>query len=228
MAGTPAPISRRSLLALPLVAWAGEAWAARGKVVTLLGDSITAGFGLPARDALPAQLHLALERMGVDNVVRAAGVSGDTTAGGVARMDFSVQPDTAVVVVELGANDLLHGVDPRITRANLARILDRLAIRRMSVVLTGIRAPDELGRGYARDYNAIFPDLARTHRVALLADLLGPVARNPALTQGDGLHPNAQGARLVAERLAPVVAEVLAARASRFQEDPRRSPAAGR
>jgi acyl-CoA thioesterase-1 len=212
MVETSARLSRRALLALPLVAWAGEATAARGKVVTMLGDSITAGFGLPRDQALPNQLHLALNRRGVANQVRGAGVSGDTTAGGAARMDFSIQPDTSVVVVELGANDLLQGIDPRITRANLDKILARLAARRMSVVLTGVQAPAEIGRSYARDFNAVFPDLARKHRVALVPDLLGPVRRNPRLNQRDGLHPNAEGVRLIAERLAPTVARAVAAR----------------
>src|SRR6516165_624204 len=123
MAATPTFPSRRTLIALPLLAVAGPALAARGKVVTLLGDSITAGLGLPAADALPAQLHQALNKLGVANIVRGAGVSGDTTGGGAARVDFSVQPDTSVVVVELGANDLLQGIDPRVTRANLDKIL---------------------------------------------------------------------------------------------------------
>ena len=211
MAEAPADrVSRRAILALPLLASAGPALAARGKVVTLLGDSITAGLGLPAGDALPAQLHLALERLGVANVVRGAGVSGDTTASGAARLDFSVQPNTSVVVVELGANDLLQGLDPRSTRANLDRILTRLAERRMGVVLVGLRAPAEMGRGYAREFDAIFPALARAHRAALFPDLLGEVQRQPQLKQADGLHPNAEGVRRIAGRLAPVVARVLA------------------
>src|SRR5262245_54977786 len=134
MAEKPATLSRRALLALPLASLpfaslpfaslgARPALAAHGKVVTLLGDSITAGLGLPAAQALPAQLHAALNRLGVANIVRAAGVSGDTTGGGAARVDFSVQPDTAVVVVALGGNDLLQGVDPKVIRANLDRIL---------------------------------------------------------------------------------------------------------
>jgi len=213
MVDTPAPyISRRALLALPLLGLAGPALAARGKVVTILGDSITAGLGLPAAEALPAQLHLALSRLGVANVVRGAGVSGDTTAGGAARVDFSVQPDTAVVVVALGGNDLLQGLDPRVIRANLEKILGRLAARRMGVVLAGIAAPPEIGRSYARDFDAVFAGLARTRRLPFYPDLLAGVGRNPALKQSDGVHPNAKGVRLIAGRLAPVVAKALAAR----------------
>lgn len=213
MADTPAAsVSRRTLLALALLGVASPALAARGKVVTILGDSITAGLGLAAADALPAQLHLALNRLGVANVVRGAGVSGDTTAAGAARVDFSVQPDTAIVVVALGGNDLLQGVDPRVTRSNLEKILGRLTARHMGVVLAGITAPPEIGRSYARDFDAVFADLARAHRLAFYPDLLAGVGRNPALKQSDGLHPNAAGVRLIAGRLAPVVARALAQR----------------
>jgi acyl-CoA thioesterase-1 len=208
MAVTPARPSRRILLGAPLAAaWAAKAQAARGPVVTMLGDSITAGLGLPVQDALPAELHLVLERMGVANVVRGAGVSGDTTAAGLARMDFSIEADTAVVVVALGANDLLRGIDPTDTRANLNKILQRLAERRMAVVLAGIHAPDQIGREYARDYNAIFPDLARKYHTLLYPDLLAGVGRD--LRQSDGLHPNAAGARHIAAGLAPLVARLL-------------------
>lgn len=212
MAETPAACSRRALLALPLVIWGGPALAARGKVVTILGDSITAGLGLPAAQALPVQLHQALNRRGVANVVRGAGVSGDTTAGGAARVDFSVQPDTAVVVVALGGNDLLLGTEPRVVRANLDRILKRLQARRMGVVLAGIQAPPEIGRRYAQEFNAVFPAAAKAYHAAFYPNLLAGVARNPKLNQGDGLHPNAAGVRVIADGLAPVVAKALAAR----------------
>lgn len=209
--------SRRTLLAgglaaLPALGLRSRALAARGQVVTILGDSITAGLGLPAQAALPAQLHQALEKLGVHNVVRGAGVSGDTTGDGASRIDFSVQPDTSVVVVALGGNDLLQGVDPKVTRANLARILKRLKQRHMGVVLAGVQAPPELGRGYAHDFNAVFPALARTYGVSLYPNLLAGVARNPALNQGDAIHPNARGVQIIAARLAPVVAKALAKR----------------
>jgi acyl-CoA thioesterase-1 len=208
----PSSISRRTALAAALAALPAHALAARGKVVTILGDSITAGLGLPGRDALPNQLHLALEKLGVPNMVRGAGASGETTADGVGRMDFSIRPDTAVVVVALGGNDLLQGFDPKVTRANLDRILTRLKARHMGVVLTGMKAPPELGRGYARDFNAVFADLAKAHNVAFYPDLLAGVGRNRALNQPDGIHPNAQGVAIIARGLAPVVAKVLASR----------------
>ena len=206
----PPTISRRVLFAAGLLALPGQALAARGQVVTILGDSITAGLGLPAEAALPAQLHLALERRGVASLVRGAGVSGDTSGAGAARVDFSVQPGTAVAVVALGGNDLLQGLDPKTTRANLERILVRLKQRHIGVVLAGLKAPPELGRGYAREFDAVFPSLAKAHGVTLYPDLLAGVGRNRALNQADAIHPNAQGVKIIAARLAPVVARVLA------------------
>lgn len=205
--------TRRALFAWPLILAAGPALAApRTKVVTVLGDSITAGYGLPARAALPYQLQAALTKLGVPAQVRAAGVSGDTTAGGLARVDFSVRKDTDVVVVALGANDLLQGQDPRRTRANLDAIIRKLKARKIGVVLTGIAAPVEVGGGYARDFNAVFPALARAHRVPLYPNLLDGVGRQPSLNQPDGIHPNARGAAIIAGRLAPTVAKALAGR----------------
>jgi len=204
--------TRRTIFALPLLAVAGPVFAAHPKVVTLLGDSITAGYGLPAAAALPAQLQLALRKLGVQAVVRAAGVSGDTTAGGLSRVDFSVRKDTDLAIVALGANDLLQGQDPKRTRANLDGIIRKLRARKIGVVLTGIAAPVEIGGGYARDFNAVFPALARAHGVPLYPNLLDGVARQRALNQPDGIHPNARGAQIIAARLAPVVAKALAGR----------------
>ena len=208
----PLSISRRSLIASALAVVPTGALAARGKVVAILGDSITAGLGLPAAAALPNQLHLALAKLGAPNIVRGAGVSGDTSGDGARRVDFSVQPDTAVVVVALGGNDLLQGIDPKTTRANLDRILRRLKQRRMGIVLAGLHAPPEIGRGYAHDFDAVFPSLAKAHGVTLYPDLLAGVGRNPALNQNDAIHPNARGVQIIAARLAPVVARELARR----------------
>jgi acyl-CoA thioesterase-1 len=205
--------SRRALLAWPLAALAGPALAApRPKVITVLGDSITAGYGLGAKAALPSQLHLALAKLGVPNVVRAAGVSGDTTAGGLARVDFSVQKDTDLAIVALGANDLLRGLDPKATRRNLDGIVRRLQARRIRVLVAGIVAPTEIGGGYAREFNAVFPAVAKAHGIPLYPNLLAGVARIPRLNQADGIHPNARGAAIIAGKLAPVVAKALAHR----------------
>jgi acyl-CoA thioesterase I len=213
----PLAISRRTALATAAAAGAAglplRALAARGQVVTILGDSITAGYGLPQAASLPIQLHLALEKLHVPNTVRGAGVSGDTTQDGAARVDFSIRPDTRVVVVALGGNDLLQGVDPKTTRANLRHIIERLKARHMRVVLAGLHAPPEIGAGYARDFDAVFPSLAKAMGVTLYPDLLAGVERNKALNQSDAIHPNAQGVLVIAGKLAPVVARELARRA---------------
>ena len=203
-------VTRRHILfAAPLLA-AGPALAARRKVVTMLGDSITAGFGLPATQALPARLEVELGKRGSSVIVRAAGVSGDTSAGGLARVDFSVQRDTDICLVALGGNDVLQGLNPKTTRANLDQIIARLQKRGIGVVLAGLQPPPAIGRSYARDVAALYADLAKARHVPLYPDLLSGVG--PALRQHDGLHPNAQGAQVIAVSLAPLVAKALAAR----------------
>jgi acyl-CoA thioesterase-1 len=190
------PTRRLLLAALPTVL--AFPVAAAVPVVTILGDSITAGLGLHAADALPAQLEAALKARGVAAKVRGAGVSGDTTAGGLARLDFSVQPDTTVCVVELGANDLLQGVDIGQTRANLTAIIRRLKMRGIAVVLAGGKAPSGTLGAYGRAFDALFGALAGSEHVMLAPDLLARV-----------MHPNPAGAKIVAARLAPVVAKAL-------------------
>ena len=201
--------TRRAVLAWTLLTPAAPAFAAGPKVITMLGDSITAGYGLPTAAALPNQLHLALARLGVDNVVRGAGVSGDTLAGGAGRVDFSVRKDTDLTVVALGGNDLLQGQDTKFSRAALDTIVKKLQARGIGVVIAGIGAPSEVGGAYARDFNAIFAEVAKARGVLLYPDLIAGVGRNPALKQPDGLHPNARGVQIIAARLAPVVAKAL-------------------
>ncbi len=204
---TPA-LNRRMLLAAALAAPV-PAWAAGDGIVTMLGDSLTAGQGLPPAAALPAQLRLALARLGVKAEVRDAGVSGDTTADGLARIDADVGSDTDVCVVALGGNDMLQRIDPAVVRANLEKIVVGLQARRIGVVLAGLSAPLELGVAYARDFEAVFPSLSRAYRIALCRNLLDGVEGVPALNQSDGIHPNAQGVKIVADHLAPVVARAL-------------------
>jgi acyl-CoA thioesterase-1 len=188
---------------------ASTARAAAPKRVVILGDSITAGLGLPGADALPNQLHLAVERLGVPNVVRGAAVSGDTTADGLGRLDFSVHAGAAVAVVALGGNDLLRGLDPRVTKANLTEIVRRLKQRGMVVILTGMKAPPQIGEAYARDFNAVFPEVAQAEGAIYYPDWLAGVSMNPKLKQPDGIHPNAEGVRKIVAGLAPVVAKAL-------------------
>jgi acyl-CoA thioesterase-1 len=211
----PLVIHRRALLiAAGVLTLGGSAAAARDKsmIITILGDSITAGYGLPAGDALPAQLQAALTRMGIKVRVRPAGVSGDTSADGLARADFSVKNDTDLCLVFLGANDLLQGIDPKITRANLQAILGKLKARGVPAMLIGLKAPPTIGAGYARDFDALFLAAARASGVRLYPDLLAGVMFQPGLNQGDGIHPNAQGVKIVVARLAPAVAAALKSR----------------
>jgi acyl-CoA thioesterase-1 len=208
----PRGFSLRLLAAGFAILTAAPAFAGPAPVVTILGDSITAGYGLPASAALPAQLQLALARSGVAATVRGAGVSGDTTAGGLAREGFSVQPDTRLCVVALGGNDLLQGLDPKSTRANLDAIVRRLKARGFKVILAGIAAPPAIGRAYAADFDAAFTSVARAEHVAFYPDLLAGVGADNALKQRDGIHPNAAGAAVIARHLAPLVARTLAGR----------------
>jgi acyl-CoA thioesterase-1 len=205
-------LPRRALLAGALALCAGAARAAQADgtaVVTMLGDSLTAGYGLPAADAIPAQLQAALARGGVKAQVRPAGVSGDTSADGLARAGFSVKADTDLCIVALGGNDLLQGIDPKATAANLAAIVRGLKARRIRVLLAGLTAPPAIGAGYAREFDAVFPAVARAQGAALYPDLLAGVALDKALNQADGVHPNARGVKIVAARLAPAVAAAL-------------------
>jgi len=209
------PSRRRFLLGLGLVTQIAAAPkpAPKPLVVTVLGDSITAGLGLPARDAVPAQLQAALARRGVSAIVRAAGVSGDTSGGGLARVGFSVANDTRVCVVALGGNDLLQGVEPAQTKANLRGVLQKLKARGIGVVLVGVGAPPTIGAAYAREFNAVYPSLAREFSAPLYPNILAGVGGVPALMQRDGIHPNASGARRIGEALAPIVAKALRGRA---------------
>ncbi|PZR34351.1 arylesterase [Caulobacter segnis] len=198
---------RRFLLGIGLLSQIAAA--PRPPIVTVLGDSITAGLGLPARDAMPAQLQAALARRGVSATVRAAGVSGDTSGGGLARVGFSVASDTAVCVVALGGNDLLQGVEPSQTKANLRGVLQNLKGRGIRAILVGVAAPPAIGQAYVREFNALYPSLAKEFRVPLYANILAGVGGNPGLVQRDGIHPNAAGAKRIGEALAPLVAQVL-------------------
>lgn len=204
--------TRRVLLAAALAAWPAAGLTQTRPVVTVLGDSITAGLGLPSSAALPVQLQAQLRKLGANAVVRGAGVSGDTTAGGLARVDFSVQKDTTVCIVALGGNDLLQGLDPKRTKANLDKIVARLRARKIAVVLAGLQPPPVIGKAYAREFQAVFPAVAKAHGAILYPNLLAGVAQVARLNQSDGFHPNAQGVIVIAQGLAPVVARALKAR----------------
>jgi acyl-CoA thioesterase-1 len=178
--------------------------------IVALGDSLTAGLGLSANQAFPAKLAQALRRKGIPVEVANAGVSGDTAADGAARLDWSVPEGTDAVIVELGANDALRGIDPQRTRAALEKILRRLAERHVAVLLAGMRAPRNLGGAYVEAFDAIFPELASAFGVALYPFFLEGVATERALNQPDGLHPTAAGVDAIVARMLPAVEALVA------------------
>lgn len=176
----------------------------------MLGDSITAGFGLPRAEALPARLEAALRAAGREVRVIDAGVSGDTTAGGRARLDWALADRPDAVIVALGGNDGLRGLEPRQSRANLAAILDRLAERRIPALLAGMLAPPNLGAEYGREFAAVYDGLvAERPDVLRYPFLLEGVAAEAALNQADGIHPNSRGVEEMVRRMLPAVESLL-------------------
>jgi acyl-CoA thioesterase-1 len=184
------------------------AWAAPIKLLTF-GDSLTAGYGLPRADGFEAQLGAALKRAGFEVVILDGGVSGDTSAGGRARIDWALADKPDAAIVELGGNDGLRGLPVAQMQANLAGILDRLDQAHVTTLLTGMYPPPNLGAEYTRDFRAAFDRLSR--RPGLLYDpfFLQGVALHPALIQADGIHPNAQGVAIIVARLLPMVEQLL-------------------
>ena len=175
------------------------------------GDSLMAGFGLGPGEGFTDKLQAALRAKGNDVAVANAGVSGDTTSGGLARLDWSVPDGTQLVILELGANDMLRGVSPDITRKNLDEMLGKLKKRKIAVLLAGMRAAPNLGADYQNAFDAIFPNLAKTYDVPLYPFFLDGVAGQPGLRLEDGLHPNAKGVDQMVERILPTVEKAIAA-----------------
>jgi len=178
--------------------------------IVALGDSLTAGYGLPPEATFPAKLEAALKAKGVAVDVVNAGVSGDTTTGGRERLDWSVPEGTDAVILELGANDMLRGIDPAVTRAALQEILRRLGTRGVAVLLAGMRAAPNMGPDYARAFDAVYPDLASANGAILYPFFLDGVAADPALNQPDGLHPTARGVDVIVRHILPKVEELIA------------------
>lgn len=178
--------------------------------IVALGDSLIAGYGLRAADSFPVRLQQALAANGIAVEVTNAGVSGDTAADGLARLDWSVPEGTDAVILELGANDALRGIDPAETRKALAAILQRLRERRISVLLCGMLAPRNLGKAYAQAFDAIFPELAAAYNVLLYPFFLQGVAIDETLNQRDGMHPSAAGIDVIVSRILPKVEELIA------------------
>ena len=178
--------------------------------IVALGDSLTAGYGLPPEATFPAKLEAALKAKGVAVDVVNAGVSGDTTTGGRERLDWSVPEGTDAVILELGANDMLRGIDPAVTRAALQEILRRLGTRGVAVLLAGMRAAPNMGPDYARAFDAVYPDLASANGAILYPFFLDGVAADPALNQPDGVHPTARGVDVIVRHILPKVEELIA------------------
>jgi acyl-CoA thioesterase I len=177
--------------------------------IVAFGDSLTAGYNLASDEAFPARLERALVAVGLDVEVRNGGVSGDTSAGALARLDWAVPAEADAVIVEFGANDALRGVDPSETRANLDKLIGTLRARNQEVLVAGMLAPPNMGREYEAAFNKIFPALAQSHDAVFYPFFLDGVAAQPRLNQGDGMHPTAAGVDVIVERILPSVIELV-------------------
>ena len=201
-------MARALAAALALALLLGGPAAAAPRIL-VLGDSLAAGLGLAPSESIPARLQTRLAAAGISADVINGGVSGDTTADGLARLDWAMADHPDAVLVELGANDALRGIDPKLTYANLDGILARLTASGAKVMLVGMLAPANWGRDYQQQFDAIYGRLAAKYRVPLYPFILDGVAMDPALNQADGLHPNAKGADIIAGKLEPMVARLI-------------------
>jgi acyl-CoA thioesterase-1 len=187
----------------------GEASRAEPPKIVAFGDSLTAGLGVAPEEAYPAQLQRRLDEAGYRYRVVNAGVSGDTTAGGVRRVDWVLNSQPTIVILEFGGNDGLRGIDPAQTKANLDRIIAHLQAAGVTVVLAGIKLPPNYGADYTARFEAIYPELARTHDLPLIPFFLEGVAAKPDLNQADGIHPTGPGYRIIVDHMIPVLEPLL-------------------
>lgn len=201
----------RAALCLVILLLAGGRSPAIARVpeIVVFGDSLAAGHGLPESAGFPARLEARLKAEGIDVRVVDAGVSGDTTAGGMARLDWTLTDKPALVIMELGANDALRGIDPKVVRANLEGMIAKIQATGAKLLLAGMKAPANWGEAYQKEFERIYPELAHAHGVALYPFFLDGVAMDPQLNQPDGLHPNERGVAVVVERIAPYVARLI-------------------
>jgi acyl-CoA thioesterase-1 len=204
------PLIRAAALAAAMLAVVVSAAAADTVEIVALGDSLTAGYGLDPGGAFPEQLQAALVAHGHDVTVANAGVSGDTATDGLARLEWSVPAEADIVIVELGANDALRGIDPAVTRQALDEIIAKLQARDQTVLLAGMLAPRNLGDSYAAAFDAIYPELATQHGVALYPFFLEGVATDRSLNQSDGMHPTAEGVAKIVDAIVPTVEGLIA------------------
>ncbi len=189
--------------------WNALARAQTAPVILAFGDSLTSGYGLPKGESFPAQLEAYLRHQGVAVRVVNGGVAGDTTEDGRNRLAWALAVNPRYVILELGANDALRGLNPKQTKANLRAILDVLQRRKIKVLLAGMKAPGNLGEGYDRAFDGIYPQLAREYNVVFYRFFLAGVALHPKLNQKDGIHPNARGVARIVRRIAPYVRRLL-------------------
>jgi acyl-CoA thioesterase I len=203
------------ILVLLVALMTGQAALAQGQPpakpikMVVLGDSLSAGLGLSASASFPERLQKALKGKGIDVDMTNAGVSGDTSSGGRDRLDWSVPDGTQAVILELGANDALRGIDPKLTRAALSEILTRLKERNIPVLMCGMVAPPNYGSDYAAAFNAIYPDLAKSFDVPLYPFFLEGVAADATLNQADGMHPTPEGVDVIVSNILPSVQALL-------------------
>jgi acyl-CoA thioesterase I len=200
-----------ALLAALLIA--APACAAAPRILAF-GDSLTAGFGLPADEAFPVRLQARLRQDGYAVEVANGGVSGDTSAGGLARLDWALADKPDFVLVEFGANDMLRGIDPKVTYDNLDKMMARIAKSGTRMLLFGMKAPSNWGREYQAAFDAVFPALAKKYRVPFYPFFLDGVAMDAALNQPDGLHPNPRGVAIIVERISPYVERLIGGKAA--------------
>jgi acyl-CoA thioesterase-1 len=187
-----------------------SAQAQRPVTIVALGDSLTAGYQLPPADAFPVKLQAALRAKGVSVTVENAGVSGDTSSGGLDRLDWAVGDGVDAVILELGANDALRGIDPAITRRNLEAIIVKLKERNIPILLSGMIAPPNMGASFGAAFNPIFPELAAKHGLIFDPFFLDGVAAERDLNLADGMHPNGRGVDVIVRRILPKVEELIA------------------
>jgi len=194
---------------IPAFGLASGAAHAKQPLILALGDSLTAGYGLELQDSFPARLQAALHAAGIKARVVNAGVSGDTSAGALRRVDWLMTQKPDLVIVEFGGNDGLRGLDPAETKRNLEAVIIRIRQRGARVLLAGMLAPPNLGRDYGAAFNAVFPQLAKRHKVVFYPFFLEGVVAKPALNLADGIHPNAKGVLVIVERILPYVRRAL-------------------
>ena len=201
----------RACLALMLLIGVGMAGPAMARVPRILafGDSLTSGFGLPQSQSFPAQLQAALAEKGIEARVVNAGASNDTTGDGLARLDWALAQKPDLVILELGANDMLRGIDPKIVRANLEAMLKKIKASGAKVLLAGMLSAPNWGPGYRQEFDRLYPELAKEYGVMLYPFFLKGVAMDPALNQSDGKHPNARGVAAIVDGIVPDVARLI-------------------